>query len=759
MTNHSAMQRHFPILLLLLLSTSIFSQHTTPTVRTQQGLVSGTLTPSGDVRIYKGIPFAAPPVGDLRWKAPQPAADWKGVLACDKFPASAMQPPPVPFFVWSKEFMAPMEPLSEDCLYLNIWTAAKQPDEKRPVIVWIHGGGFVSGAGACPIYDGEGLAKKGVVFVSINYRLGIFGFLAHPELSNESDHKASGNYAFLDQIAALQWVQDNIAAFGGDPERVTIAGQSAGAFSVNALVASPVAKGLFQRAIAESGGMFSSGRTKSLRQAELEGIQLMQKLQATSIADLRQLPADSLLKAATVNNPVMDGYVLPEEVHAIFTKGQQNDVPTLTGWNRDEGFLFGEAKTAEQYRAEAEKEYGPLAGKFLEAFPAKDDAQAKQSQKDLSRDQIFAWQTYTWAKLQSQTGRHPAWLYRFDRVPPGRPDLAEHGAFHSAEIGYALHSLPMWDRPWEPLDHRLSDMMSNYWVNFAATGNPNGEDLPKWPPVSLGQSNTFVFGEKMGLETDPLKKEFDFLDEWAAYGKLDLNAYEKRQFEWEGNTMSYRILFPEGYDRTKQYPLVLFLHGGGECGNDNEKQLVHGASLFLKKENRRDYPCIVLVPQCPADSYWSSAKINREQYPIDVTFDYSASMTKGLTLANALLHDIMDTEAVDKSRIYITGLSMGGMGTFELVWREPDLFAAAVPICGGGDAKAYTERLPKVPFRIFHGNADGVVSVEESRKMYAALQARGAEVSYTEYPAVNHNSWDYAFWEGDFLGWVFGRRR
>ncbi|MCB0521724.1 MAG: carboxylesterase family protein [Lewinellaceae bacterium] len=745
------------LLSILLIANSAVSQITTPPVPTRNGLVTGTFNKNGDIQIFRGIPFAAPPVGDLRWKAPEPAANWDGVLACDKFPASAMQPPPVPFFVWSKEFMAPMEPLSEDCLYLNIWAPKMEGDQKLPVIVWIHGGGFVSGAGACPIYDGEGMAKKGVVFVSINYRLGIFGFLAHPELSAESGHNASGNYAFLDQIAALQWVKDNISNFGGDPERVTIAGQSAGAFSVNALMASPVANGLFQRAIAESGGMFSNERLKPLRKAELEGMQLMQKLNANSIADLRKLPADSLLKAATVNAPVLDGYVLPEDIYSIFLKGQQNDVPLLVGFNRDEGFVFGETKTAEQYKADAAQKYGKLAGKFLEAFPANDDAEAKQSQKNLGRDQLFAWQVRTWAGLQSQKGQHPAWLYRFDRVPPGRPDLAEHGAFHSAEIAYALNALPMWDRPWEPFDKRLSDMMSDYWVNFAATGNPNGEDLPTWSPMQASKTNAFVFGEKMGMQQDLLQQEFEFLDEWRAANVVDLADYQKEWFVLEGDTLPYRILFPEGYDRTKKYPLVLFLHGAGERGSDNEKQLVHGASLFLKPENKQEFPCIVLVPQCPADSYWSCASIDRTHYPIDVTFDYSAPMTKGLTLADALLHQVLETEAVDKSRVYITGLSMGGMGTFELVWREPDLFAAAAPICGGGDAKAYTDKLPKVPLRIFHGAADGVVNVEESRNMYAALKARGAEVNYTEYPGVNHNSWDYAFVEGDFLGWLFSK--
>ena len=254
------------------------------TVRTQNGLVSGIY--SNGVNVFKGIPFAAPPVGELRWRAPQPAASWQGIRKCNTFSASAMQAKPAPFMMYTAEFLAPPEPLSEDCLYLNVWTAAKAVNEKRPVIVWVHGGGFTGGSGSVPLYDGEDLAKKGIVFVTINYRLGVFGFLAHPELSKEANGKEVGNYAFLDQIAALEWVKKNISAFGGDPNNVTLAGQSAGAFSVNVLVASPLAKGLFHKAIAESGGMFGfSLRMKSIADAEQTGAAFAQKLKANSIAD------------------------------------------------------------------------------------------------------------------------------------------------------------------------------------------------------------------------------------------------------------------------------------------------------------------------------------------------------------------------------------------------------------------------------------------------------------------------------------------
>lgn len=787
----------FIALFVLLFSTGlVFSQPSKP-FRTENGLVTGTQNADAGVRIFKGIPFAAPPVGELRWKAPQPAANWQGVRTCDQFPPSAMQSPPLPFFVWSEEFLAPKEPLSEDCLYLNVWTPASA--EKLPVMVWIHGGGFQSGAGACPIYDGEGMAKKGVVFVSINYRLGVFGFFAHPELTLESGNNSSGNYAFLDMIAALHWVQKNIAAFGGDPGRVTIAGQSAGSFAVNALIASPQAKGLFHRAIGESGAMFNDERTATLPEASLAGLALTKKLNASSIAELRKLPAESLLKAGGSYGPVLDGFVLPKDVRSIFSEGKQNDVPLLTGWNRDEGFLFGEPLNAEKYKAQAAERYGKLSEKFLQAYPANDDAEAKQSQKNLMRDQVFAWQNYTWARLQSTTGKAPAWLYRFDRVPPGMPELAEHGAFHSAEIAYALHSLPMWNRPWEPLDPELSETMSSYWANFAANGDPNGKGLPEWRNAEFGmrkaefgmrkaesadavagqqveltsdvalaqaadeqakQLNLLVFGEKTGMQGDQMpQNEFDFLDEWYAASTPGLSLYEKALHVSGGDTMAYRILFPENYDRTKKYPLLLFLHGGGEKGNDNEKQLVHGASLFLKPENRKAFPCIVLVPQCPANSSWATVKTDRTKNPPERTFDYKADPNAGLRLAIELTRKIIASEAVDGQRVYVTGLSMGGMGTFEAVGRYPELFAAAAPICGGGDGKAYSEKAAKVPFWIFHGAADAVVDVQLSRDMYARLQALKSEVKYSEYPAVNHNSWDYAFAEEEFLGWLFSKKR
>ena len=303
-------------------------KHLLDTIRIESGLISGVKDTKSEVISFKGIPFAAPPVGDLRWKAPQPVKDWIGVKECKMFSASAMQATPMPFSMWTAEFIAPSKPLSEDCLYLNVWTGAKSSSEKLPVIVFIHGGAFTSGSGSVPVYDGTAMAQKGVIFVTINYRVGIFGFFAHPELSQESASKTSGNYGLLDQIEALKWVRKNIAAFGGDPDRVAIAGQSAGAFSVNYLVASPLAKGLFQRAIAESGGSVLPTNPLSgqlnLKGTEQRGLEFAKSLNTNSIAELRAKTATELMAVKTMTSPIVDGYVIPEPMYQIFSQGKQN---------------------------------------------------------------------------------------------------------------------------------------------------------------------------------------------------------------------------------------------------------------------------------------------------------------------------------------------------------------------------------------------------------------------------------------------------
>jgi len=304
----------------------------TDPVRVEQGQLSGVPGTDPGVRVYKGVPFAAPPVGDLRWRAPKPAADWPGVRKADQFSATCMQTP----YPQGSLYYSEAQPVSEDCLYLNIWTAAKSASDKRPVMVWIHGGAFTRGSGSTPVYDGENFAKKGVVLVTINYRLGIFGFFAHPELTQESEHHSSGDYGILDEIAALQWVQKNIAKFGGDPKRVTIFGESAGSWAVNVLVASPLTKGLFQRAIGESGANFN--KMANLADLEKSGAR------AGSIQELRAKSSAEIMKTQGAFSVNVDGWLLPTDVMTIFEKGRQNDVPILIGSNADEGTAFTPAK-------------------------------------------------------------------------------------------------------------------------------------------------------------------------------------------------------------------------------------------------------------------------------------------------------------------------------------------------------------------------------------------------------------------------------
>jgi para-nitrobenzyl esterase len=484
-------------------------------ITVEGGIITGTVSPKGDIQIFKGIPFAAPPTGDLRWKAPQPVIHWTGEKKCVAFSASPMQNIPSPFGPWSEAWLIPKSPIGEDCLYLNVWTGAKSSKERKPVIVWIYGGGFTSGGAAVPLYDGEAMAKKGIVFVSINYRVGVFGFLAHPDLTKESASQSSGNYTLLDQIAALKWVQQNISAFGGDPDNVTIAGQSAGSMSVNCLVASPLCKGLFRRAIAESGASFVSSpirKTITLQQAEANGLQLAQSCNAKSIADLRKISAEELLKKQYSSGPIIDGYVLPQSIAEIFKAGKQNDVALLTGWNEDDGVVFGKLKSAADFKKDAIEKYGANSGKFLKYYPANTDNQAAVSQAALSRDVIFGVQNYTWANLQSDNSKNKVWLYRFTRKLPATGEYVKYGAFHSGELPYAYNNLELVRRcPWISVDYTLEKYMSFYWVNFAATGNPNGHGLPVWPAYNTKEFKTMLLGAKTESSVLPGKAGLDFL--------------------------------------------------------------------------------------------------------------------------------------------------------------------------------------------------------------------------------------------------------
>lgn len=484
-------------------------------VKTRAGKIKGTTNADNTVQIFKSVPFAAPPVGDLRWKAPQPLQKWAGIRQCTTFSASPMQNKPVPFMCWTEEFIAQPEPLSEDCLYLNIWTTARSKKEKQPVFVWIYGGGLSSGSSNCAVYDGEEMAKKGVVFVSINYRVGIFGFMAHPELSKESGHNASGNYGFLDQMAALKWIQQHIKAFGGDPSRVTIAGQSAGSFSVNVLAASPLAKGLFHRAIAQSGGLLSNRLSKNLAQSEAQGTVVMQKANANSIAELRKKTAEELQTISNIREVdrfgvTLDGYVLPANLKQHFEKGLHNDVPLLAGWVTGDGSLFGPPNTTlENFKKEMQSSMGDKTDAFFKIFNVQSDQDANAAKARLGMFQFAVLPAHLWAGFNKKSD---AYVYQFSHVPPDKPDFPNYGAFHTSEVPYALHTLKKWNRSWQQTDRDLENIMSSYWVNFAKTGNPNGPGLPEWKRYDKASGNIMELGDKVLLKEALCKKELDFLE-------------------------------------------------------------------------------------------------------------------------------------------------------------------------------------------------------------------------------------------------------
>ncbi len=482
--------------------------------RTEQVTVEGgriTGTSQNSVCVYKGIPFAAPPLGDLRWKPPQPVVPWQGVRQADCCPAQCWQTPYPAGLVYTTADL----PMSEDCLYLNVWTRAAEGD-KRPVMVWIHGGAWTRGCSDMDQYDGAALARKGVVVVTVNYRLGVFGFLAHPELSAESGRDASGNYAILDQIAALEWVQKHIGAFGGDPANVTIFGESAGAWSVNVLQASPLAKGLFHRAIGQSGGQFGplAPLKGDARSAEQAGIAFATSLGATSLADLRRLPPQTLINAPNFRTGVtVDGWVLPDTVTNIFAARKQNDVPLLAGSNADEmtslPMYVMVPKTIEEHRTRVTAQYGEMAGEYDAVYPVAGAADVRSAALASQRDTIFTLQMRTWARLNTPS---KSFLYFFRRVQP-RPEAAEYGAYHAAEILHAFNNVHM--REWmNEVDRQLADLMSSYWVNFAATGDPNGKGLPLWTPYDRVNEPYLDIGDRPAMKSHLLEPQLDFLEKF-----------------------------------------------------------------------------------------------------------------------------------------------------------------------------------------------------------------------------------------------------
>jgi len=482
-------------------------------VRLDAGLVSGTAGSNPDVLVYRGIPYAAPPTGKLRWRAPQPLARWDGVRMADHFGAICMQPA----FRGAAPNTSPPK-MSEDCLFLNVWTAAKSVGDKRPVMVWIHPGGYTTGSGSTPGFDGEALAKKGVVLVTINYRLGAFGFFSHPELTKESDRRGSGNYALMDQAAALRWVQTNIAGFGGDPHRVTVFGDSAGSSSIANLMGSPQVKGLFQRAIGESGAWMglSIGRTRTLAEAEQDGSKIAAAMDAQTLEELRAKPADDLLKAGRAGGPVIDGWFIPEDVGTAFAEGKQSDVPLLDGSNQDEGTFFLQPTTAQKFVERARGRFGDQADAFLKLYPAGSDEEANASQLAAFRDEL-AFVMRTWARAQTKTGHSKAYLYYFTHQPPppsgaGPRGGLGSGATHGAEAQYVFQNL-LPPRAWTDLDHQVSDILSSYWTNFAANGDPNGKGLVKWPAYDDKESaGPMVLGDQAEAGTAPNPAQLAFFE-------------------------------------------------------------------------------------------------------------------------------------------------------------------------------------------------------------------------------------------------------
>jgi para-nitrobenzyl esterase len=495
-------------------------------VRIDSGIVEGMDGSSPGVRAFVGIPFAAPPVGELRWREPQPVVPWSGVRKATQF-----GPRPMQGAIYSDMIFRDGGP-GEDCLYLNVWTPAGSAADRLPVMVWIYGGGLNAGSSSEPRQDGGDLARKGVVVVSMNYRLGAFGFFSLPELSRESGH-GSGNYGLMDQIAALKWVRRNIAGFGGDPGNVTIFGESAGSSSVCALMASPLAKGLFQKAIGESGSVLGvrrrPSRTETLSVAEAAGSAFAKSLGAQSLAGLRAVSAERILGAALADEAwktrtVVDGYVLPKDANAIYAAGEQSRVPLLAGWNADEQRVystFGNKRpTARSFEEEVAGKYGKAAGDVLRLYPARTDEEAVRSAGDLAEDMCGMWK---WLELHLATGGAPVYRFQFDRAVPVAPGTvvngapatgADVGAVHASEIVYVFGALASKrDVQSTPEDWRLSDAMETYWTNFAKTGNPNGGGLPAWPAYArAGGYQVMHLNAVCAPEPDAHRDRFLFWD-------------------------------------------------------------------------------------------------------------------------------------------------------------------------------------------------------------------------------------------------------
>jgi para-nitrobenzyl esterase len=496
------------------------------TVRTDAGALRGAET--GGIAAYEGIPYAAAPVGPLRWREPQPAPPWTGVRAAEAFAPACSQ----------LGVSMPGEPepkTSEDCLYLNVWTPARHVHGRLPVMVFIPGGGYTNGATSLPLYRGDRLARRGVIVVTVAYRLGPLGYLAHPALTAESPHHSSGNYGLMDQVAALSWVRRNIAAFGGDRRRVTIFGQSAGAMSVSMLMSSPLAEGLFQGAIGESGGLFEPLQLApgySLRVAEQDGVAYAKSLEVASLTELRALPVARLLQgeANKVSHPVVEPHALPLSPYDTFIVGRQARVPVLVGWNADEARSLIDLRRvrAVTFAEDINKAFGGQPTALINAYPHADDAQAAQGRADFERDLRFAWDNWSWARLQAAAG--PAtYVYRFEHRPPFPEGSvrAGWGASHFAELWYVFDHLDQEPWRWTSSDRRLADRIAGYWVNFARRGDPNGPGLPAWPRFQTIDGRLLRLEDPISASPPPELATLTILD--GVYAQLRGAPFGKRK--------------------------------------------------------------------------------------------------------------------------------------------------------------------------------------------------------------------------------------
>jgi para-nitrobenzyl esterase len=480
---------------------------------TQAKITGGTISGTADhgISIFKGIPFAAPPVGDLRWRAPAPVKPWSGVRKADAFADACMQAP---------HSQGNTAPVSEDCLYLNVWTPAKSAREKLPVIVWIHGGGFVGGSTSIAMYDGTGYARKGVLLVSLAYRLGPYGFMADPELSRESGH-GSGTYGIQDLVAGLQWVRTNISAFGGDPRNVTLFGHSAGSAAVSFLAASPLSKGLFRRVIAMSGASFAplvssehggfGMSIPSLKTAEATGSAFLSKLGVKTIVEARALSAD-MIQSATGGGmafrPAADGYVLSNDMSSLYQQGKFNDTPVLLGHTSDETLAFGGSRsvTPADFEKQMQEQFGAQAGAVLDVYPHATDADAARAMRHVRNDTSFGWNMWTWAREQSEHGKGKVFSYYYDNHGP-----QVEGSGHGSDVPFHFQTLSVRGTPSKE-NLALSEMISSYDVNFAKTGDPNGKGLPPWPAFTDKNQQVMVFDAAPSARTYPLLQRVRVLD-------------------------------------------------------------------------------------------------------------------------------------------------------------------------------------------------------------------------------------------------------